>query len=204
MMERHINDRDHRAYAALRDRFGSERGAALLLVIVLSTIALVIMTTVLYMITLSTQLSGAEKRYRTAHEAAMGGIQIIVGAIQNQAPITVPGVSIVWNTSYSTKITNGNTSGFDASRDINPNDPATYDFYVDLGSPAYRVFAKICEIKKGNTKKGYKPVTLKTGVVPPAGAAMGAITPTFYSFSILAQKATNPSERTRMDLVHIY
>ena len=70
-MERPVNDKDDGACAAPRGPLGSDRGAALLLVIVLSTIALVIMTTVLYMITVSTQLSGAEKRYRTAHEAAV-------------------------------------------------------------------------------------------------------------------------------------
>ncbi len=54
----------------------NERGVVLLIVIVLSTIVLAIMTTLIYMITVGTQISGLEKRYLTVRDAAYGGWEL--------------------------------------------------------------------------------------------------------------------------------
>jgi hypothetical protein len=54
----------------------AERGATLLIVIVLSTIVLAVMTTLIYMITVGTQISGPTKRYLTLRDAAYGGWEI--------------------------------------------------------------------------------------------------------------------------------
>ena len=43
------------------------------MVIVLSAVALAIMTALIYMITMGTQISGLQKRYKTALEAGEGG-----------------------------------------------------------------------------------------------------------------------------------
>jgi len=55
----------------------SEKGAVLLLVLILSAVALAVMTTLLYMITVGTQISGTEKRYRTVRDAAYGGWEVM-------------------------------------------------------------------------------------------------------------------------------
>ncbi len=54
-----------------------ESGIALVMVIVLSAIALIIMAGLIYMITMGTQVSGIEKRYKTAKEAALGGGDLV-------------------------------------------------------------------------------------------------------------------------------
>jgi len=185
-------------------RSASQRGAALLLVLILSAIALVIMTTVLYIVTMGTKLSGSEKRYRTAHEAALGAVEILSNAIQNQGTVNYGGVNIVWNGSFTGKMGSSDLSGYDSSRIINPNDASTYDVYVELGNPAYRVYAKMVSKRPGNTQKGYKDVTLKAGVVNPAPIGMQQIIPAYYTFFILSQKATDPNERVKMDLVNIF
>src|SRR5512142_135093 len=51
----------------------SERGIALVVVLVLSAIALALITALIYMITSGTQISGFQKRYKTSLEAARGG-----------------------------------------------------------------------------------------------------------------------------------
>jgi hypothetical protein len=188
-------------------RLVSERGAALLLVIVLSAIALAIMTTVLYMVTVGTQLSGSEKRYRTAHEAGMACIEVLNQTIENQARINLPGITIVWpNNSFDAKMASPDLSadGLDTTRTIDPDTSTTYDVAVDMGNPVYRCFAKMVSKRPGNTQRGYKNVGIKTGVVPGVPQGGQQIIPTFYTFFILTQKATNASERVKMDLVSVF
>lgn len=54
----------------------NEKGIALVMVLVLSAIALAIMAGLIYMLTSGTQISGIQKRYKTALEAGTGGAQI--------------------------------------------------------------------------------------------------------------------------------
>jgi len=183
-----------------RQRSRSERGVALVLVLVLSMIGLIVMTTVLYVITMGTQISGSEKRYRTAHEAALGGFEVIRQIIQDQGANVLPGIPIVYQPTFLPKVTGLNMT---ASRLIDANDPNTYDLTIDLGNPVYRVYAKIISKQRGNTNLGYKQVRIKTGVVP-ADPGMGVKAFTYYTFTILAQKATNPQERVKMDLVQTF
>jgi hypothetical protein len=185
-----------------------DRGAALLLVIVLSTIALLIMTTVLYMVMMGTGLSGSEKRYRTAHEAALGGVDIVKALIQSQAAVPVPNVAMSFTPdgTYAAKLAASDLSSFPAEETmvtINTNSSLTYDFTIDLGNPPYRVYAKMISKTQGNTQLGYKQVRVKTGVVP-ANPGMGQVHYTYYTFEILAQKLSNPDERARMELVQIF
>lgn len=56
---------------------GSDRGAVLIVVVILSAVVLAVMTTMLYMVTVSTQIGGLQKRYRTAKDAALGGWEAI-------------------------------------------------------------------------------------------------------------------------------
>jgi hypothetical protein len=44
----------------------SEKGIVLVVVLVLSAVALALMTAMIYMITIGTQISGLQKRYKTA------------------------------------------------------------------------------------------------------------------------------------------
>ena len=180
-----------------------ERGAALVMVLVLSAVGLIVMTTVLYVLMMGTQLSGSEKRYRTAHEAALGGIDVLRPIIQAQGAIALPGIAITYQPSFLNKLNAGSLAAYDTAVSIDPNNANTYDLYVDIGNPVYRIYAKMTQKQQGNTNKGYKQVRIKTGVVP-TDPGMGEVHFTYYTFNILAQKATNPNERVRMDLVHIF
>ena len=188
-----------------RKRRGAERGVALVLVLVLSTIGLLVMTTVLYVITMGTQLSSSEKRYRTAHEAALGGIDVMRKIIQDQGASLIPGVSITYRPSFLTKLNASdlNVAGIDTQVSIDPSINTTYDLSMDIGNPTYRVYAKMTQKHMGNTNKGYRQVRIKTGVVP-ADPGMGVVHSTYYTFTVLAQRASNPNERIRLDLVHMF
>jgi len=54
----------------------NEKGLALVMILILSAIALAIMAGLIYMITSSTQISGMQKRYKTALEAGVGGADV--------------------------------------------------------------------------------------------------------------------------------
>jgi hypothetical protein len=55
----------------------TDQGIALVMVLILSAIALAIMAGLIYMLTTGTQISGMEKRYKTALEAGIGGADVI-------------------------------------------------------------------------------------------------------------------------------
>ncbi|HIC97432.1 MAG TPA: hypothetical protein EYP11_03420 [Aquificaceae bacterium] len=57
---------------------GKERGIALVTTLLLGAIALALVGTLLYMITTGTRISGTEKRYSTALEAAKGAAEYIM------------------------------------------------------------------------------------------------------------------------------
>jgi hypothetical protein len=66
-------------YSLLSTKKGSstdEKGVALVMVLILAAIALLIMAGLLYMITSSTQISGMQKKYKTALDAGFGGADI--------------------------------------------------------------------------------------------------------------------------------
>jgi hypothetical protein len=62
-------------------RGGNEKGIALVMILILSAIALAIMAGLIYMITTGTQISGLQKRYQTAQEAAQGGVEFVAKEI---------------------------------------------------------------------------------------------------------------------------
>lgn len=65
----------------MRNPLKDERGIALVMVLILSLIALGFVSAMLYMLTLGTRTSGAEKFYRTADSAALGGTTIAMDMI---------------------------------------------------------------------------------------------------------------------------
>ena len=62
-------------------RLKSEEGIALVMVLILSAISLAIMAALLFMLTSSTQVSGVQKRYKTAIDAGKGGADVLYQVI---------------------------------------------------------------------------------------------------------------------------
>jgi hypothetical protein len=59
-----------------------ERGIALAMVLVLSAVTLGIMAGLIYMVTIGTQTSGLQKRYKSAYEANLGGVDVMHEVIE--------------------------------------------------------------------------------------------------------------------------
>ena len=204
----------------------NQKGIALVMVLILSAIVLAIITGLIYMITASTQMSGMQKRYKTALEAGIGGSDAIFQLISTRGdPFdaatatylkylrTTSDVCLTAKLNTTTDATNWGACAAYAkatSLTINPNDPASYDMQLKLGDPLginpekeYIVYSKIVDTVEGNS--GGDEGLLKSGVV---NANTGEVTvmsvPYLYTIEVHAERSTNPSERAKLSILYQY
>jgi len=185
---------------------GSERGVALVLVLVLSTIGIDRHDHGALCDYHGNPDLGQGKKISYCHEAAMGCVDVVRKIIQDQAATTIAGIPMAYPdvATFTAKLDPANTlASYNTLVTIDPGDPDTYDLTIDVGNPVYRCYAKMIQKQQGNTNRGYKYVRTKAGVVP-ADQGMGVVNFTYYTFSIVSQKATNPDERVKIELVHIF
>ncbi|RJQ51182.1 MAG: pilus assembly protein PilX [Nitrospiraceae bacterium] len=196
--------------SVLRDN----RGIALVMVLILSLISLAIMSGLIYMATSGTQVSGIEKRYRTALEAGKGGRDIIyqvMGARQNPFSaaeaalfnfnVTAPGNCLTQKLNNPTN----NWVGCDNTLNINPAVPATYDMSFQLGiNPAYTVLAKIVDTVEGNS--GVDDGLIKSGVVASNTGEVPVMSIAYlYTIEIEAENVANPTmEQAKLSVLYQY
>lgn len=203
----------------------NEKGIALVMVLLLSVIALAMMAALIFMLTSGTQISGMQKRYKTALEAGIGGsdimYQVIASRIDNPItlanefsflnnevdpvayPLTVPTSQPCLNNKLLLATGSWASCTADAkTMSIDPGNTATYDmsFYVGLG-PFYRVYAKIVDTIPGNS--GGDIGLTKGGALESAGAQVQS-KPFFYTIEINAENAANPAERAKLSILYEY
>lgn len=68
----------------------NERGIALVMVLILALIGLAIVSAMLYMLTQGTQVSSAQKFYRTAEEASYGGMELATEYLGSRGVMNFP------------------------------------------------------------------------------------------------------------------
>lgn len=195
---------------------GSEKGVVLVVVLVLSAVALAIMTALIYMITTGTQTSGLQKRYKTALEAGIGGGTIFCQLISARGDTTLIGSTNLNNFNITTPAgckDTGTDIGINAkllspssswincnnSLSINPADDTTYDMKVDLGT--YRVYAKIVTTTPGNTvaNSGFL-----TGSVATSNTGLVAVTPISYLYAVevVSENSARVDERAKLSILY--
>lgn len=192
---------------------GSERGIALVMVLILAAIALGVMTGLVYILVSGTQISGMQKRYRTAQEAGLGGAdityQLIAARGNPNIPLTgfslpamnVDGVDcLTWKLTKSTAAWPAKCS---STQSINPAVAATYDMTFQLGAgPTYTVYSKIIDTVEGNS--GGDEGLLKGGVVSSTGEITVVSVPYLYTIEVNAENVANPAERSKYSLLYLY
>ena len=164
-------------------RGNAERGVALVVVLVLSAVSLALITALLYMITVGTQTSGMQKRYRTALEASIAGSDLMFQIIEQRGDNTAitsllngwtsGGISSAPNipdacqgTSYvsgagepvtklaAKNMTSATTWNTSCSKGFDV-DSTSYDYKFQVGTTTrYTVYAKITDLREGNTGVG--------------------------------------------------
>lgn len=209
--------------------FSTEKGIALVMVLILSAIILAIMSGLVYMVISGTQISGIQKRYKTALEAGIGGANVsyqLIGLegdttktntflsdISALSPaVTTPnactGISkeSVTYTGLSAKLRTPTSTwvNCDSSLTITPGTTSTYDITFQLGiGPTYTVYSKIVDTVEGNS--GGDEGLLKTGVVVsnPGEVSVKSI-PYLYTIEIDSENVANQAERAKLSVLYQY
>jgi hypothetical protein len=163
------------------------------------------------MLTASSQVSGIQKRYRTALEAGAGGIDIMFKLIQVRGDATalpvlqafsLPASAAGCLTAKLNYSTEAWPAGCSKSLSIDPNTPSTYDMYFELGTTnTYKVYSKIVTTVEGNS--GGDAGLLKTGTVN-TGEIPVVHKPYLYEFEVEAETKTNPQERGKYSILYQY
>lgn len=198
-------------------RHADEKGIALVMVLVLSAIALAIMAGLIYMVTVGTQISGGQKRYKTALEAGLGGIDVVYQFIGARGNPNIPNFNFsrAFTNACMTAKLNTSTSKWGAacadyanatSLTIDPAVSASYDMTLQLGVapfPIYTAYAKIVDTVEGNS--GGDEGLLKGGVVTSGTGEVTVVSiPYLYTIEIDAQNQDNPAERAKLSILYQY
>jgi hypothetical protein len=197
----------------------SESGIALALVLIISVIALAIMAALVFMITSGTQISGMQKRYRTAQEAGLGGADItylMIAARGNpNIPLTgfdIPAMDVGGVNCLTEKLNNAtfNPDGTlkwdpacDNASSIDPDDPTTYDMTFQIGTgQSYTVYSKVVNTVEGNS--GGDEGLLKGGVVTSSGEITVVSVPYLYTLEVDTESTANRAERSKYSILYQY
>jgi hypothetical protein len=194
----------------------NDKGIALVMILILAAIALAIIAGLIYMITSSTQISGMQKRYRTALEAGMGGVDVTYALIAARGNPNIPNINfsqsisdacLIAKLNTTTSSTNWGTScdlAKATSMSITPGDTSTYDFSFTVGSsPQYAGYAKIVNTVEGNS--GGDEGLIGKGVVSSGSGEIAVMSmPYLYTIEVDTQNAANPNERAKLSVLYQY
>lgn len=233
------------------DSLCSEQGIALVMVLVLSFIALAIVSALLFMVTQGTTTSGSQGFFRTAEEAGIGGAEIAFEYMESRGRLNIPGLNLA--TAYAGECDCGDPEIFDDNLDFTTafpfsrtcrcdkicNPTQSYDFNLAVGddvcdedtavngvqlalNPAinpdiqflignapnqYNVSIKIVDTVLGNSDvsgilddnlSGDSTVNSQSGIIYPPH------NPYMYRIEVLAERASNPRERSRLSILYAY
>ena len=193
----------------------SQSGIALVLVLIISVIALAIMSALVFMIISGTQISGMQKRYRTAQEAGLGGADITYLMIASRGAPNITGLTVDlpaksvglgavnclkdkltkktadWNPVCSHTIS------------IDPDDATTYDMISEIGlGQTYTVRSKIVDTVEGNS--GGDEGLVKGGVVASSGEVNVVSVPYLYTLEVDTENTANRAERSKYSILYQY
>jgi len=196
-------------------RVKEEKGIALVLVLVLSAAALAMMAGLIYMMTSGTQLSGVQKRYATALEAARGGAQNFDDLIQKvqesdfdllTLQTETPGITYVISDLCLLDKFTKQTVDWDPSCSTSVLSDASYDYKLSLGvDPVYTVFGKVYGSMEGNTSDaGLYEKGGVTSAQKDASEIDMAPVPRLYAVQFMAINETNPQEKAVLDVLYMY
>jgi len=187
----------------------NEKGFALAFVLILAAIALVMTLGMLFMVSRGSYVSGQQKRFRTAVEAARGGIEATLQMIASRGNLagTYDSLNVALDNDIGTKLGSptDNWVGLNSSIAIDPGDPSTYDMRIDLGTgpETYRVYSKIVDTVEGNS--GADEGLVKAAVVNTgSGEVIVMSIPFLYTIEVLSQSQTNATERSKFSVLYQY
>jgi hypothetical protein len=202
----------------------NEKGIALVMALILSLIALAITSALIYLITQGSMISGFQKRYQTAQEAAQGGIEFgsneiinkTIGGTSSLSSLGTYGGMLSGNATdacFASKLTSPTSSwAVGCSSTLEPKDSP--DFTLRLSGvapqPNFNVFVKIVD-STGDISSGGSGNTDTSGlnlegfgVVEGGGLVSPPAVPHIYRVEVQGERETNPDERANYSVLYTY
>lgn len=202
----------------------NEKGIALMMALILSLVALAIISALIYFVTQGTLISGFQKRYQTAQETAQGGVEFMTGEIIEKA---ISGASLsslgsyggmmaigVTDACFSTKLTQQTSNWGACSSTLDPKDfpDITLTFLGAAPQPNFIAYAKIVDTL-GDTSGGSPAGNSDTSGLYLEGQGVaesgsGMVTPQhipyMYRIEVQGERSTNPDERANFSVLYAY
>jgi Flp pilus assembly pilin Flp len=144
----------------------NEKGIALVTVLILALIALALISTLIFMVTQGTKVSGFYKRYATSLDAGYGGAEIITSLVYNRGELGITGLGL----SFPAKC-------------VCATDPDPTDEVYFLPSPDTCLCRKLC-IPPYKSDGAYNWGVSGTGACPADGATMDAVVSPDMQFNL--------------------
>jgi hypothetical protein len=187
----------------------NEKGFALGFVLILAVVALGMTLAMLFMLGRGSYVSGQQRRFHTAVEASRGGMEAMLQLIGSRGIPSTPYTNLFLNPSGASTFLqkklvaptdNWVSLGLNSAIAIDPADNTTYDVRLDLGT--YRAYGKIVHTVKGNSApdEGLQ----RGGVASENTGGEVKSYPYLYTVEVLAQSATNPTERSKISVLYQY
>jgi hypothetical protein len=212
----------------------NEKGVVLIMVIVLSAVALAIMTALIYMITMGTQISGLQKRYKTALEAGEGGGNVFYQLIATRAEgagvnsltsdLNANGINFTTQTTSAqctvTLASGATYTGLQTKLmtpsnlwspecnggfiSIDPLTPSTYDMKVELGTSTK--YTVYAKIVATTDGNSGGDLNLQTTGVEGtnAGEVQVMSIPYLYAIEVVSENGARIDERAKISTLYQY
>lgn len=207
----------------------NEKGIALMMALILSLVALAIISALIYFVTQGTIISGYQKRYQTAQEAAKGMVELITKEVMpetikvsidvsdltnriNSLQNDYSGISLAFTTSASCLKDKLLSSTTNWSNCKDENKTLDLENSSDLKSqlsgipPAqpFKVSAKIVDTIEGNSDIGGSELEGLGVTESGSGIVSPKHNPFIYRIEVQAERSTNPDERANFSVLYAY
>ena len=207
----------------------NQRGAALITALMLSLIILAIVMVAVYLLTQGTQVSAANKRYKTSIEAAHGGAEVFTKTVLPElfknypvASLTTDLASISLFVPYSSclkqKITTATAfwspTACGGAKGSGATDPfskiatqmpdATFTLKGALLQPNFNVYTKIVDTIPGNSDTSGVSLDSASGTAYGSSGVSPEHIPAMITIEVQGQRQNNPKEVSKLSVLYAY
>lgn len=200
----------------------NEKGIALVMVLVFAMIGLSIVSAMLFMLTQGTMMSGSNKMFRSADEAGLGGVSVVVDMVKNRGTTTMGTLPFTLDACLQEKLTRSREAtapdGWETCKIVVPGvdrlsfDPTvSADLTRDLPGPpgtTFTVRAKIVDTVRGNSDVSGLVTSGSLGGAGTVASNSGQVAPPpipyLYRIEVQTQNDANPSESSRYSALYAY
>jgi len=202
--------------------FFRNKGAALITVVALVVVTSLIVATVYYFIRRGIEVTGLQKKYQTAREASLGGLDVITKEV---LPIAIGGTglsSVVagFNTITSAQVQQGATDacfmkkltentanwGAGCSSSLDAKSSPDIKFILSGTAPArpFDVYTKIIDTTKGNSNTSGVILEGQGTAESQSGLITAQHFPYMYRMEIQSERQNDATEKANFTVLYAY